>query len=97
VDVYDNGFHLVNLRKQHFDEDSADHDNGHSAENPFVDESLPHKLCAFNVQAIGNNIVVTYVLHEEGSRFETDGPDLASWTFSVPPVSSCSVSSTVIG
>src|SRR5260370_111392 len=33
VDVYDNGFHLVNLRKQHFDEDSADHDNGRSAEN----------------------------------------------------------------
>jgi uncharacterized protein (TIGR03118 family) len=30
----------------------------------------------FNVQAIGNDIVVTYVLHEEGSRFETDGPGL---------------------
>jgi uncharacterized protein (TIGR03118 family) len=30
----------------------------------------------FNVQAIGNNIVVTYVLHEEGSPFETDGPGL---------------------
>ncbi len=27
VDVYDNAFHLVNLRKQHFNEDSADHDN----------------------------------------------------------------------
>jgi len=24
------------------------------------------------MQAIGNNIVVTYVLHEDGSRFETD-------------------------
>ena len=31
VDVYDNAFHLVNLRKQHLDEDSADHDNGRSA------------------------------------------------------------------
>ena len=30
----------------------------------------------FNVQAIGNDIVVTYALHEEGSRFETDGPGL---------------------
>jgi len=30
----------------------------------------------FNVQAIGNDIVVTYVLHEEGSPFETDGPGL---------------------
>ena len=30
----------------------------------------------FNVQAIGNDIVVTYVLHEEGSPFESDGPGL---------------------
>lgn len=28
------------------------------------------------MQAIGNDIVVTYVLHEEGARFETDGPGL---------------------
>jgi len=76
VDVYDNAFHLVDLRKQHFDEDSADHDNGHSAENSFVDENLPRNYVPFNVQAIGNDIVVTYVLHEEGSRFETDGPGL---------------------
>src|SRR6266481_6004839 len=76
VDVYDNAFHLVNLRKQHFDEDSADHDNGRSAENSFVDENLPHDYVPFNVQAIGNDIVVTYVLHEEGARFETDGPGL---------------------
>jgi len=76
VDVYDNAFHLVNLRKQHFDEDSADHDNGRSAENSFVDENLPRNYVPFNVQAIGNDIVVTYVLHEEGSPFETDGPGL---------------------
>ncbi len=76
VDVYDNAFHLVSLRKQHFDEDSADHDNGHSAENSFVDENLPRNYVPFNVQAIGNDIVVTYALHEEGSRFETDGPGL---------------------
>src|SRR5882672_2820683 len=76
VDVYDNAFHLVNLRKQHFDEDSADHDNGRSAENSFVDENLPRNYVPFNVQTIGNDIVVTYVLHEEGSRFETDGPGL---------------------
>jgi uncharacterized protein (TIGR03118 family) len=30
----------------------------------------------FNVQAIGNDIVVTYVLHEQGSPFESDGPGL---------------------
>jgi len=76
VDVYDNAFHLVDLSKQHFNEDSADHDSGHSAENPFVDEGLPRSYVPFNVQAIGNDIVVTYVLHEDGSRFETDGPGL---------------------
>jgi len=76
VDVYDNAFHLVDLSKQHFNEDSADRDRGHSAENSFVDEKLPRSYVPFNVQAIGNNIVVTYVLHEDGSRFETDGPGL---------------------
>src|SRR6266404_1297310 len=76
VDVYDNAFHLADLSKQHFNEDSADHDSAHSAENSFVDEKLPRSYVPFNVQAIGNDIVVTYVLHEEGSRFETDGPGL---------------------
>jgi uncharacterized protein (TIGR03118 family) len=75
VDVYDNAFQPVNLSKGHFDEDSSDH-NGHSSEDSFVDERLPRSYVPFNVQAIGNNIVVTYVLHEEGSRFETDGPGL---------------------
>jgi len=76
VDVYDNAFHLVDLAKQHFNEDSADHDNRHSVENAFTDDHLPRDYVPFNVQAIGNDIVVTYVLHEEGSRFETDGPGL---------------------
>jgi uncharacterized protein (TIGR03118 family) len=76
VDVYDNTFHLVNLHKQGLDEDSTDHDNGRSTENSFVDENLPRNYVPFNVQTIGNDIVVTYVLHEEGSRFETDGPGL---------------------
>jgi len=76
VDVYDNAFHPVDLSKQHFNQDAADHDNGHSAENPFVDEKLPRSYVPFNVQTIGNDIVVTYVLHEDGSRFETDGPGL---------------------
>jgi uncharacterized protein (TIGR03118 family) len=75
VDVYDNAFHLVNLSRGHSDEGSSDHED-HSSENSFVDESLPRFYVPFNVQAIGNDVVVTYVLHEEGSRFETDGPGL---------------------
>jgi uncharacterized protein (TIGR03118 family) len=75
VDVYDNAFHVVQLSKEHFNQDSSNGD-GHSAGNPFVDEQLPHGYVPFNVQAIGNDIVVTYALHEEGSQFETDGPGL---------------------
>lgn len=42
----------------------------------FEDERLPRDYVPFNVQTIGNDIVVTYVLHEEGQPFETDGPGL---------------------
>jgi uncharacterized protein (TIGR03118 family) len=41
-----------------------------------LDEQLPAHYVTFNVQAIGNDIVVTYVLHQEGAQFETDGPGL---------------------
>jgi uncharacterized protein (TIGR03118 family) len=75
VDVYDSAFHVVQLSKEHFNENSSDGD-GQSAENAFVDERLPRGYVPFNVQAIGNDIVVTYALHEEGARFETDGPGL---------------------
>jgi uncharacterized protein (TIGR03118 family) len=80
VDVYDNAFQPVKLSKEHFNQDSSNRDSsdrdGHSSENVFVDEDLPRDYVRFNVQAIGNDIVVTYVLHEEGARFETDGPGL---------------------
>jgi uncharacterized protein (TIGR03118 family) len=75
VDVYDNAFHVVQLSQGQFNENHADHD-GDSGENAFVDERLPRGYVPFNVQAIGNDIVVTYALHEEGSPFETDGPGL---------------------
>jgi uncharacterized protein (TIGR03118 family) len=74
VDVFDNAFHSVNLSKGQFDDDSEHEDR--SSQSAFVDETLPRFYVPFNVQAIGNDIVVTYVLHEEGSRFETDGPGL---------------------
>lgn len=73
VDVFDNAFQPVDLSKKQFNQDSANHGNG---EKPFADEKLPSFYVPFNVQAIGNDIVVTFVLHEDGSRFETDGPGL---------------------
>lgn len=74
VDVYDSSFHLVNASKTHLGEHTVAGDS--DSEDSFVDEKLPPSYMPFNVQAIGNDIVVTYALHEEGSRFETDGPGL---------------------
>ncbi|HEV3385908.1 MAG TPA: TIGR03118 family protein [Gemmata sp.] len=75
VDVYDNAFRPVKLTREHSDRNAGD-DGERSSENPFVDENLPRGYVPFNVQAIGDDIVVTYALHEEGARFETDGPGL---------------------
>ena len=65
VDVYDNTFKLVQLS------DLFKSDN-----HPFEDNRLPQGYVPFNVQAIGNDIVVTYALHSQGSPRETDGPGL---------------------
>jgi uncharacterized protein (TIGR03118 family) len=75
VDVYDSTFQPVALSKKNEDGNSSDDDRTFSKKS-FVDETLPGSYVPFNVQAIGNDIVVTYALHEEGSRFETDGPGL---------------------
>jgi uncharacterized protein (TIGR03118 family) len=45
-------------------------------EERFDDDWLPRDYVPFNVQAIGNDIVVTYALHERGRMHETDGPGL---------------------
>ena len=73
VDVFDNAFQLVSASKKQV---NSTVDNGPFSEDSFVDKNLPHGFVPFNVQAIGNDIVVTFVLHEEGSPFETDGPGL---------------------
>jgi len=75
VDVYDNAFRPVKLSGERSDR-NAGGDDDRSSDNSFVDENLPRGYVPFNVQAIGNDIVVTYALHEEGARFETDGPGL---------------------
>jgi uncharacterized protein (TIGR03118 family) len=70
VDVYDSAFHRVTMLP-HVDEARDNGDN-----KPFTDNHLPRNYVPFNVQAIGNDIVVTFVLHEEGQQLETDGPGL---------------------
>ncbi len=75
VDIYDSSFHRVQLKRDHYDHDLDD--NGRFPDNePFEDLRLPRHFVPFNVQAIGNDIAVTYVLHADGAQFETDGPGL---------------------
>lgn len=47
-------------------------------EERFDDDWQPRDYVPFNVQAIGNDIVVTYALHEDGNLHETDGPGLGN-------------------
>ena len=65
VDVYDGTFQLVKLSDRY----KSDHE-------PFTDNRLPRGYVPFNIQAVGDDIVVTYALHQEGSARETDGPGL---------------------
>jgi uncharacterized protein (TIGR03118 family) len=64
VDVWDSAFHPV-----HFPADPWELP-------PFTDDLLPPEYVPFNVQDIGNEIVVTYALHERGMPVETNGPGL---------------------
>lgn len=82
IDVYDNAFHRVSLRHDDhdhgddFDDFAFDEKHNRGGERAFEDDRLPNHYVPFNVQAIGNDIVVTYVLLEKGQQFETDGPGL---------------------
>jgi uncharacterized protein (TIGR03118 family) len=75
VDVYDNTFQVVRFSKNSSG-NSNNNNKGPFSENSFVDEHLPEHYVPFNVQAVGEDIVVTYALHEGSSPFETDGPGL---------------------
>jgi uncharacterized protein (TIGR03118 family) len=74
VDVYDNAFNKVTLQPNR--DGDPDRDHGYGNEKSFTDDRLPRDFVPFNVQAIGNDIVVTFVLHQEGNPLETDGPGL---------------------
>jgi uncharacterized protein (TIGR03118 family) len=82
VDVWDNAFQSVTLKpdnrhdRDRGDNDRNDRDNDEDNGRPFTDNNLPRNYVPFNVQAIGNDIVVTFVLHHEGNPFETDGAGL---------------------
>ena len=76
IDVYDSAFRPVKLKSddhdRYFDEGRLFDDD----DKPFTDDRLPRNFVPFNVQAIGNDLVVTYALHFAGNPFETPGPGL---------------------
>lgn len=78
VDVFDNGFNPVTLKGSHDHERYFDDDDRYfdDKDKPFTDDRLPRNFVPFNVQTIGNDIVVTYALHFAGDPFETPGPGL---------------------
>jgi uncharacterized protein (TIGR03118 family) len=76
VDVYDSTFHRVKLSIEDPDGDCSDYPP-YCSQNAFKDENLPRPYAPFNVQAIGNDIVVTYAIHQqEVAPLEADGPGL---------------------
>lgn len=97
VDVYDNAFHLVDLSKQHFDEDSADQEDRHSAENSFADEKLPRSYVPFNCKPSATILSSPTCSARKVRALKPAARDLVSWTFTAPRAGSCAVSNTVIG
>jgi uncharacterized protein (TIGR03118 family) len=77
VDVFDNGFHKVTLQPNRDGDSNRDGNrDGDRDDRAFNDNQLPPNFVPFNVQTIGNDIVVTFALHQEGNPRETDGPGL---------------------
>ena len=84
IDVYNNAFQPIKLKSNDDhsnrvqDEDVLQEDDHFfdDDDKPFTDRRLPPNFVPFNVQAIGNDIVVTYALHFAGNPFETAGPGL---------------------
>jgi uncharacterized protein (TIGR03118 family) len=73
VDVYNSSFQPVDFAKQRM---GWDRGRRGWEEGAFDDDWLPRNYVPFNVQAIGDNIVVTYAEHLDDNPFETDGPGL---------------------
>jgi uncharacterized protein (TIGR03118 family) len=76
VDVYDNSFHLVNLNQSSDNPYSFDENRNNRSNKPFTDDQLPKDFAPFNVQAIGQDIVVTYGLRVQGQQAAVGGQGL---------------------
>ena len=82
IDIFDNAFNPVTGKQLASYESRASQGDG-VEEFPFPqsaafkDDRLPNNYVPYNVQAIGDDLVVTYALHPAGTGpKETDGPGL---------------------
>jgi uncharacterized protein (TIGR03118 family) len=69
IDIYDNAFAPAKFKNE-------DHDRNEDDNKPFTDDQLPNNFVPFDVQSVGDDLVVTYALHFAGDPFETPGPGL---------------------
>ncbi len=82
IDIFDNAFKPVTGKQLASREARASQGEGVEdvplmQSGAFKDDRLPRDYVPFNIQAIGNDLVVTYALHPAGSGpKETDGPGL---------------------
>lgn len=82
IDIFDNAFNPVTAKQLANREAPVSKGDGVEGvpltqSGAFQDDRLPNNYVPYNVQAIGNDLVVTYTLHPAGSGpKETDGPGL---------------------
>ncbi|CAB3761661.1 TIGR03118 family protein [Paraburkholderia humisilvae] len=77
IDVYDSTLRAVRLPRGDAGPWRFDSDRIYAENSPFVDDRLPAGYSPYNVQAIGNDIVVTYALHpDSSSTTPVSGPGL---------------------
>lgn len=68
--------YVANFSKGRVDVYDSAFNRMHFFGESFFDENTPWDFSPFNVQAIGNDIVVTYALHQRGSMDQIEGPGL---------------------
>ena len=76
IDIFDNTFHAVSAKQLSVETEKFE-ENLERQSAPFTDDRLPRNFVPFNIQAIGNDLVVTYAMHPQGTPGpEIDGPGL---------------------
>lgn len=73
IEVYDSTFTRVHLERNAFQNDDDDFDSDHERHDG---DDRRHRFVPFNVQAIGNNLFVTFAKQDADNHDEVDGAGL---------------------